>query len=154
MPRSDTLDGSPGGTELCMADEWYIHADGRVEGPISLGELNDRAAGGELAPTDSVSADRMTLVPANTVPGLTFPPRPRRPLTQTVVSGSVYATPADAAVESADAPVVSVNGYAILDRLGAGACGVVYKARQEKLNRIVALKTVLVPDKAPADLLS
>src|SRR6266545_1422871 len=154
MPRIETPTLVAHCPNLLMSDEWYIDAGGRVEGPVSAGELRERAAAGLLAPTDSVSADRVKWVPAGNVAELAFPvPKQRRPLMETVVSGSVPPGGAPSGVDTSVVPVVSIPGYSLLDTLGTGACGVVYKARHQTLNRVVALKTVLVPDRASHDLI-
>lgn len=122
-----------------MAQSWYVECEGRVEGPFTSRELRERAATGSLRSTDRVSPDGRKWAPATKIKGLTFadPAATRSPRDgTTVVTGQAYSGSAPTTDEQ-------IPGYEVLGVLGKGACGVVFRAKQLKLDRVVALKMVL-----------
>jgi len=146
-----------------MSQNWYTETDGRVEGPLTSRDLRERASAGKLRPTDKVSPDGQKWAPASKIKGLTFADTVSQQPTATVAatvaivpaSGALPApakqnNQSQAALETTETKIEQIPGYEIAGILGKGACGVVYRAKQVKLDRVVALKMVLSDRKPTA----
>jgi eukaryotic-like serine/threonine-protein kinase len=107
--------------------QWFVDNHGEVAGPFGHLDVCQWIKEGKLKQEDRVSLDRKTWFPA-------------------AVVGEMLAGLDGAAVArlagTTEVQVPEFPGYVVIAVIGAGACGIVYRARQVKLDRLVALKTV------------